>query len=352
MQLPERVRLVTLVTGGHREPSAPIFSIFRGKIQWEAGFGENPLSVRGTSAGTEGGEGVRLKIFERARFQAALSGGVSMDAGISLARQTRTQYRHELHMLTYVTLDQANGGIVRNLNGQGIGVQAVAAPRPEQQLRLRFELRNPRVRIETRGEVMWSTSSGQCGIRFMDLSAAMTRQINEWLFADLLEGASMHLQKVGPIFIEPELRPQLRNTPLSLGALQDDGLLISAAPMKTIALSGREDPVTVLMEEAAWNVREQAPAWDWLSQPLSERRLAWAIDALVVVAGSLLFTLVFLAVTHEAPPLTVAMGACTVGAMYWAFFRMFGGSSLGSRLAQLAASDEEDDEEDRDARFR
>ena len=278
-----------------------------------------------------------------------------MDAGISTARQTRTQYRHELHTLTYVTLDQANGGIVRNMNGDGIGVQAVAAPRPEQQVRLRFELRNPRVRIEARGEVAWSTSSGQCGIRFVDLPSAVRRQINEWLFADLLEGASTHLQKVGPIFIEPELHPRLRNTPVSSEVLQDDGLLISAAPRKTIALAGCEDPVTVLMEEAARKVGESSSAWDWLSQSLAERRLAWAINALVVLAGWLLFTLIFLAVTHEAPPwpvLTVVAGALTVGTMYWGFFRMFGGSSLGARLARLAASDEEDDEEERGARFR
>ena len=285
-----------------------------------------------------------------------------MDAGISLARQTRTQYRHELHMLTYVTLDQANGGIVRNLNGHGIGVQAVAAPRPEQQVRLRFELRNPRVRIETRGEVMWSTSSGQCGIRFVDLSSAVTRQINEWLFADLLEGASSHLQKVGPIFLERELHSELRNARLASGLLQDDGLLISGAPVKSIALSAREDellgrpdPMTVLMEEAAWSVGEPASAWDWLSPTLSGRRLAWAIDGLVVVAGSLLFTLVFLAVAHETPPWPLLMmmaGASTVGGMYWVFFRMLGGASLGARLASLAACEEEEDEEELDARFR
>jgi hypothetical protein len=72
-----------------------------------------------------------------------------------------------------------------------------------------------------------------------------------------------------------------------------------------------------------------------------------------VLAGWLLFTLVFLAVAHEAPPwplLTVVAGACTVGGMYWAFFRIFGGSSLGARLARLAASDEENQEEE--ARFR
>ncbi len=279
-----------------------------------------------------------------------------MDAGISPARQTRTQYRHELHTLTYVTLDQANGGIVRNLSGEGIGVQAVAAPRPQQQLRLRFELRRPRVRIETRGEVMWSTSSGQCGIRFMDLPSGMIRQINEWVFGDLLEGASVHLEKIGPVFIEPEVRPEreLREAALVSGALQDDGLLISPAPMKTIELTTRQDPVMVLMNQATWEVEEPTSAWDWLSQPMSGRRLAWAVNTLVVVAALLLFTLVFLSVTNEAPRwplLMIVAGACAVGAMYWAFFRIFGGSSLGARLARLAASDEEDEEE-RDARFR
>jgi len=275
-----------------------------------------------------------------------------MDAGISPAQQARTQYRHELHTLTYVTLDQANGGIVRNLSDEGIGVQAVAAPRPQQQLRLRFELRRPRVRIETFGEVMWSTSSGRCGIRFLDLSSGMIRQINEWVLGDLLEGASVPLQKIGPVFMEPEVRPELRDDGLVSGALQDDGLLISAAPLKTIELATRQDPVTVLMEEAAWNLGEQASAWDWLSQPLSGRGLAWAVNALVVLAGSLLFTLVFLSVTHEAPRWPLLAGACAVGAMYWAFFRIFGGSSLGSRLARMAGSDEENDEEERDARFR
>ncbi len=273
-----------------------------------------------------------------------------MDAGISPAQQARTQYRHELHTLTYVTLDQANGGIVRNLSGEGIGVQAVAAPRPQQQLRLRFELRRPRVRIETRGEVMWSTSSGQCGIRFMDLPSGMTRQINQWVFADLLEGASVHLDKIGPIFVEPEVRPEraLRDVALVSGALQDDGLLISPAPLKTIELPTPQDPVTVLMNEVAWEMEEQASAWDWLSLPLSGRTLAWAVNTLMVVAAWLLFTLVFLSVTHESPPwplLMIVAAACTVGTMYWAFFQIFGGSSLGARLARLAESDEEDEEE-------
>jgi hypothetical protein len=41
--------------------------------------------------------------------------------------------------------------------------------RPQQRVRLRFELRGPRVRVETYGHVSWAHSSGQCGIRFEEL---------------------------------------------------------------------------------------------------------------------------------------------------------------------------------------
>ena len=125
-----------------------------------------------------------------------------MDTGLSAARQARAQHRHELRTLTYVTLDQANGGVVRNLTHDGIGMQVVAAVRPRQQLRVRFELRYPRLRVETRGEVMWATFSGQCGIRFLDLTPRMTRQINEWIFGNLLEGVMLHSDRDGSIFGE------------------------------------------------------------------------------------------------------------------------------------------------------
>src|SRR5215831_8647365 len=145
-----------------------------------------------------------------------------MDVGISSAQDARAQYRHDLRTLTYVTLDQGNGGIIRNLTHDGMGMQVVGAVRPKQQLRVRFELRYPRVRVETRGEVMWATPSGQCGIRFLDMPTKMTRQINEWIFGDLLEGASVHPERAGEIFGAPVER--------------EDGLVISAAPRNVIEL--------------------------------------------------------------------------------------------------------------------
>ena len=102
-------------------------------------------------------------------------------------RQTRTHYRHELRSLTYVTLDETNGGIIRNLNHEGVAVQAVAPLHPQQRVRLHFDLRFPRVRVETGGQVCWARSSGQCGIRFVDLPLRTGHQINQWIFSNLLD---------------------------------------------------------------------------------------------------------------------------------------------------------------------
>jgi PilZ domain len=264
-----------------------------------------------------------------------------MEAGISVARQARTQHRHELRSLIYVTLDQANGGIVRNLSHQGIGVQLMAGVRPMQQLRVRFELRYPRVRVETRGEVVWATFSGQCGIRFLDMPPRMLRQIDEWIFGDLLECAALHT--------EPDVRGVIDGA-----AVQDDGLLLSATPRKVIQLPLRSETTPRPVLDEASQKLSDAIELDWLSQPLTGRSLAWTVNALVVFAALLLFALVFLSVTREAPrwPLRMAGGAAAiVAALYWGFFHMFGGSSLGARLARLAALDQEDEEE-ATARFR
>jgi PilZ domain-containing protein len=276
-----------------------------------------------------------------------------MEVGISSARQARTKHRHELRTLTYVTLDQANGGIVRNLTHDGIGVQVVAAVRPRQQLRVRFELRYPRLRVETRGEVVWATFSGQCGIRFLDMTPRMTRQINEWIFGNLLEGATLHPERDGSMFAEVA------------ETLVDDGLVLSPVPRNVISLPVRREAVKsavredrvrkdLVPEDLSESVADEESQSDWLSQPLSGRGLVWTVNGLVVVASLLLFALVFLSVNREAPPwpLATAFGAAIlVAALYWGFFKTFAGSSLGTKLARLAESDMEE-EEARADRFR
>ena len=262
-----------------------------------------------------------------------------MDVQLSPARQARAKHRHDLHTLTYVTLDQANGGVVRNLTAQGIGVQAVGALRPLQQVRLRFELRYPRVRVEARGEVVWSTFSGQCGIRFLDLSPSMARHINAWIFGSLLETAALHAEREGSMF---SALPRTE---------QEDGLLLSGAPLRVIELPAPAEPEPQNRGDRTAEGTRPMAEFDWLSQPLSGRSLIWTIDSLVCTAALLLFGLVFLSVTREAPPWPFAMlglAILMVGGLYWGFFKAFGGLSPGARLARLLESTEEaEDEEDR-----
>lgn len=278
-----------------------------------------------------------------------------MDTEVSPARQARAYHRHELRTLTYVTLDQANGGIVRNLTHDGMGVQVVAAVRPRQQLRVRFELRYPRLRVETRAEVMWATFSGQCGIRFLDLSPRTIRQIDEWIFGSLLEGASMHSERNGPMFAEAGAGV-LTMAGVDAVEEEEDGLMVSAAPRNVIALpvnAEPEQPERLLEDDL--EADPQSSELDWLSQPLTGRSLIWTVNTLVVVAAQLLFALIFLSVTREPPqwPITMTLGgAITIAALYWGFFRVFGGVSPGTRLARLAESDLGDGEEGRDTRFR
>ena len=275
-----------------------------------------------------------------------------MDSGITPARQARAQHRHELRTLTYVTLDQANGGIVRNLTNTGIGVQVVAAVRPKQQLRVRFELRYPRLQVETRAEVVWATFSGQCGIRFLDASPTLQRQINQWIFGNLLEGISLHSEHQESIFAPNKSRPLKTgeetdgNGTKPVEPQEDDGLIVSETAVKVIELPmHREAPEPVVRQEDVVAIPESPTVeLTWLTQPLSGRTLAWTVDALVVMASLLLFTLVFLSVTREAPPwplATVAGAALMMAGMYWGFFRVVGGGSLGAKLARIAEADAE-----------
>jgi hypothetical protein len=268
-----------------------------------------------------------------------------MHAGVSAARQIRGQIRHELRTLTYVTLDQANGGIVRNLTHRGMAVQAVSAVAPGQRLRVRFELKSPRLMVAAHGEVMWSTVSGQCGIRFLDLSSRMTRQINEWIFGSLLSG------------LPPHADSRFSGTSITLVGEREenDGLIVSAAPVSVIQLPLRAEQAWIHFgSDAAGSLADEAADLDWLSRPLTGRGLEWTVNTLAVLAALLLFAFVFLSVIGEPPKWPVATaigGAVLVSTLYWGFFKVFGGGSLGARLARLRDSSAEEEEE-KDSRFR
>jgi hypothetical protein len=278
------------------------------------------------------------------------------------ARQTRTHYRHELRSLTYVTLDEDNGGIIRNLNHEGVAVQAVGPLRQHELVHLRFELRFPRLRVETYGQVSWANPSGQCGIRFVELTARTRRQINEWIFSNLLDAVARDEDHPRSMFGASVVSIARDKNAREEDARQEsDGLKLSASARPVIRLGpsvARWDETPILhqySEEDITDPDDRAYGQrNWLSQPLSGRTIAWLVDGLIIIAGLLLFALIFLSIAHELPPWPLTLGtvfaaAVFVAAVYWAVFALFGGRSLGARLAR-ATSEEED--EDGGSRFR
>jgi hypothetical protein len=300
------------------------------------------------------------------------------------APRARSHYRHELQTLTYVTLfeasvDHANGqeanvGVMRNLNHRGAQIRLVAPVRPQQRLRLRFELKSPRVRVETHVEVTWTGSSGQCGVCFVDLPARTCHEINEWIFANLLDKAARQPDQEDGLILSAPARPAIQLEP---GAPRleprhvphqsrvdrptidrptvDQPTLVrptldqpyedwrqkrspgaGISPVRGLPVGSSPTSVAAL---PASKTRVQT---DWLSQPLSGRTLAWLVDSLVMIAALLFFALIFVAIAHELPPwpltLALVLGAAVfVGLAYWILFEFCGGASLGVRLAEATS---------------
>ncbi len=296
-------------------------------------------------------------------------------------RQQRAHYRHELRTLTYVTLDEANGGIIRNLNREGVAVQAVGALRQQQRVRLRFELRFPRVRVEAYGQVTWASSSGQCGIRFVDLPARTSLQIDQWIFSNLLDAIARDTTHPRSIFgasVVSIVREENLREESGRDEEENDGLTLSAQPRPAIRLepsfATRAEPLVIHPfhdsnehdsnehdsrehDSKEYDERVYHPSANWLSRPLSGRTLAWMVDALVMIAALLLFALIFLSIAHELPQWPLALGGASVAAVFVAaayrtLFFMFGGTTLGARLARTAYVLEDDDESEVAGRFR
>lgn len=276
------------------------------------------------------------------------------------ARPVRSQYRHELRTLTYLTLDDGNGGIVRNLNHDGAALQVVSPLQPEQRVRLRFQLKGSRLRplggMDALGEVTWADSRGACGIRFIDLSTRSRNQIDEWILSDLLTSLAAATDAV-PIFepfSAPGVSPESDDPAESDDnderndldeSSETDGLILSAAPRPAIRL---EPALPTPVETLSRHPRQDDPLLEDAPQQLSPlahpsaRTLAWVVDGLAITAGLLLFAVIFLSIAHEVPQWQLALSLLLLAVpffagAYWSLFALFGRSSLGDRVAQSAS---------------
>ncbi len=242
-------------------------------------------------------------------------------AAIGLAsRRQRRHYRHQLQSLAYLSLDQSNGGIIRNLGDAGIAVQSVAPLRVDQRVFLRFGLSNPRARVEGTGRVTWIDPVGQAGIEFLALSQRSRRGLKEWIFIQLLTAAQA--------------------TADSNFACNGDtaDLLFSSTSRPAIRLEARGRTASPAIQKKDGLLRPlHLPGFPFAVSALVLSRL---VDSLIVLSAVLLFAVICIAMIGAVPawPVALILG-CAVSAvfaiLYRFLFSFWIGCTPGSYVARI-----------------
>jgi PilZ domain len=258
-----------------------------------------------------------------------------------LDQKTNRRVRHKINILIYVTLDQGNGGIIRDLSEYGVAVQAVGALRVHQHVHLRFDLPSTRVRVDAIGHVAWADTSGRAGIEFTQIGHRARQLLRDWLLMNLLATASYVSQASG-ICTEPKSG--------------ETGELAFAPPGRpSISLTTKEtvrsnaNPETLQEEQHEDVLSELWLEFSWWPVPIAARTLSSAVDALVLLVSLLLFCSIFLAITHQKPPWPTAVAASAGVLIIFSFLYRFlfvthGAGTPGYRLAVMAARNSEAEE--------
>ncbi len=235
----------------------------------------------------------------------------------------RRHYRHQIQSLAYVNLDQGNGGIIRNLGDSGIAIQAVAPLHVNQQVFLRFDLANPRVRVEATGRVAWVDPVGQAGVEFLTLSQRSGRLLKEWIFVQLMASAQH-----------------------SAG---DSALLYGKSGQEAAELlfSSRARPAIRLEASSGCRAAEAKPTnshravhLPWFPFAISAPALSRLVDGLILLSAVLLFALICMAMVGVVPawPVALVMGigvAAVFAVLYRFLFLFWMGGTPGDWLAGL-----------------
>ena len=106
-------------------------------------------------------------------------------AAALLSRERRQAFRVPVQAPVEITLADARkvDGILLDLSETGMEVLTAEPVERGAQLGFRFNLPDPALEIQARGEAAWANSNGQSGVRFLDLSEATSAELKTWLSA-------------------------------------------------------------------------------------------------------------------------------------------------------------------------
>jgi TonB family protein len=113
----------------------------------------------------------------------------------SFTAERRNHARMGVTSLTFIDLDDGNGGLILDLSEGGATVQATEVLIGDFFQRVRFRLPNAKNWIETSGRLVWQRrSEREAGIQFVDLAEDARNQIKDWVYLETL-GPSMLTKK-------------------------------------------------------------------------------------------------------------------------------------------------------------
>jgi TonB family protein len=107
----------------------------------------------------------------------------------SRASERRGNSRHAPNSLSYVHLDETNGGILINLSEGGLAVQAAMSVMEDELSRVRLQMPLSTTWLEASARVVWTSDSRRTlGIQFVNLMDSDRAQLREWLASEAKTG--------------------------------------------------------------------------------------------------------------------------------------------------------------------
>jgi hypothetical protein len=164
--------------------------------------------------------------------------------------------RHKVHTPAYASLQQASTETVLDLceildiSERGALLQTPIGWQLGTALDLLLDFSETQTKVRTRGEVVWSDSGGRVGVRFPELTADARRQLQEWLFLNVMVAAANY--EVG---VESPAAQRPLATADSAPAIDEDEILSdlrerelrqSTREVSELALPSRADYTTTL----------------------------------------------------------------------------------------------------------
>jgi hypothetical protein len=217
----------------------------------------------------------------------------------------RRHYRYEIHSLSYINFDESNGGIIRNLNEVGLCVQSVSPLSPDQEIRLRFELLSPRIRVNAVARVRWISPTGLAGLEFSGLGARSRQLIKDWMLTQLLL-RGQHLFVTSSIFASGR------------------EVSIANPRMLNAAVPATAPPLLASLDQA---------------QGKKPNPVLWArlVDSAAIVAAVLLFSVIATSMMEGLPDwfscaCVLLLTAGILSSFYWLLFTSWIGATPGNYL--------------------